>query len=206
MFKSKRIACYLNGFAGHGEDPDNKELKLVFQISPVPYALAMEIDARLADRLFRIWDGQAQGAGELTKASFSNLQIPMQHITFDELPDADSTLPSVRVENSAISNLRASKAPVGGDSLAVHRLEFDVVIPMEKQTMRLVEKYYKAVCFLTMEEVQRKLEERVDETEKAVGESLQDAADQAETPKKRKRRDGKAAAAGDEQHEPAAVN
>ena len=74
---------------------------------------------------------------------------------------------------------------------------------MDKQTMRLVEKYYKAAVFLSFEEIQRKLEEKESDQAQAVGDSLQEAADaEAVTvpddgPKKRGRK-GKDAAAGND--------
>ena len=90
---------------------------------------------------------------------------------------------------AAISNLRAARAfPEGTD----FRLEFDVVIPLDSTTMRLVEKYYKSTCFLTMNEVQMKLPEVEDEASTAHQESLQDAAD-SDGPA-----DSKPAAAGDD--------
>ena len=205
MFKSKRVACYLNGFGGHGDDNENKELKLVFHITPIEQELAHEISPNLADRLFRRNLSDVRGefekdwipAREITKASFSSVAIQMQNIEFHELPDADVNM-GVMVSSAAISNLRAAKPHP--ESLNF-RLEFDVVVPMDGITMRLVEKYYKATCFLTMEPIQRDIEYSKDDDAKVqIEASLQDAADapaEEEAPKKKRGRKGKEAASGD---------
>lgn len=172
MFTSTKVGCYLNGFAGHGDDPESKELKLVFHISPITPELAIEISPHLADRIFRSVGGQYEPVKEMPKASFAPIQVPMQNIAFFSLPEGKEN--GVVVENAAISNLRVSRAfPTGLEP----RLEFDVVIPMDKETMRLVEKYYKATCFLTMDEVQRQIEYSEDS---ATGASLQEVADAEE--------------------------
>lgn len=203
MFKSSRVGCYLNGFGGHGDDSESKELKLVLQITPITLELANEISPLLADRLFRNVMGEWLAAGEITKASFSSIPIPMQNITFNELPEGGS---GVVVPGCAISNLRAARAYEGA-----FRLEFDVVVPMDGMTMRLVEQFYKATCFLTMEPIQRELIEEQDGGAADTTQSLQEAADAGdEQPKKRGRRkkaeaepepaavgDGKSAAAGE---------
>jgi hypothetical protein len=202
MFSSRRVACYLNGFAGHGDDPDAKELKLVFHIAPIIHMLAQEISPKIADRLFRDEgaDDGPEPAQEITKVSFAGVQVPMCNITFDELPEPVSKLPSVIVHGAAISNLRAAKIVAGASNF---RLEFDVVVPMDRTTMHLVEKYYKAACFLTMEEIQRKLEEPADQAQVEVSMSLQDAADEELEPvaagegKPSRKRRGKDAAVKD---------
>ena len=153
MFQTQRVGCYLNGFSGHGEDNDTKELKLVFHISPISPQLAAEIDPKLEDRLFRDINGEWLPAHEMTKANFSNIHVPMQNITFQALPDPEVDKFGVLIPGAAISNLRAQKAITDG-----FRLEFDVVVPMDGETMRLVEQYYKATCYLSMEAVQRDIE------------------------------------------------
>jgi hypothetical protein len=200
MFKSRRVACYLNGFAGHGDDPESKELKLIFHITPIEHELARDISPKMADRLFRNGDVEPEPALEITKASFSSINVPMCNIKFDSLPDSDSMLPGVMVAGAGISNLRAAKVVAGGSDF---RLEFDVVVPMDGITMRLVEQYYKATCFLTMEEIQRKLEEPADQAQVEVSMSLQDAADEELEPvaagegKSSRKRRGKDAAVKD---------
>lgn len=187
MFKSKCVNCFLSGFAGHGDDTDNKELKLTFQVSPISQELASEVSPRLADRLFRFEEDEWRPSSEISKAAFASLQIKMQNIEFYELPEFVDTNQGTMVENGAISNLRASRAT--NDS-AQFKLEFDVVVSMNAVTMRLVEKFYKAGVFLTMTEVQRTLEFSGGDSEVSV--SLQDAADSAPAV------DGKSAGAGDD--------
>lgn len=176
MFSSQKVGCFLNGFAGHGDDPETKELKLTFHIPGISYELAAEISPLLSDRLFRKNpDGEWMAAEEVTKANFS-ISVPMQNITFYSMPEGALDMEAgVRVEGCAISNLRASRPFVEA------RLEFDVVMPMDKSTMRLIEKYYKATVHLSMEEIQRKMDLKPeDETQAQTGASLQDAADAPE--------------------------
>jgi hypothetical protein len=194
VFKTDRIACYLNGFAGHGEDNDNKELKLIFHVTPITPELAAEISPWLADRLFRKTDGEWEPAREITKASFANLSIKMQNITFHAFPEASLIEDGILIPGCAIGSLRAQRATVVDWEF---QLAFDVVLPMNRITMDLVEKYYKATSFLTMKPVQRDMEYAEEsagtETQQA---SLQEAADSVDDeagqdagkPKKRKRR------------------
>lgn len=177
MFKSEKICCFLNGFAGHGDDTESKELKLVFHVNAITPELASEISPQLADRLFRKnIEGEWVPAEEITKAAFSNIVVPMQNIKFYSLPPGEIES-GVLVLGCAISNLRAQRPVVEA------RLEFDVVVPMDSNSMRLVEKYYKGDCFLTMEEIQREIQYAESED---IG--LQDAADAV---------DGKSAGAGE---------
>src|SRR3990172_5389290 len=173
MFSTKQIGCFLNAFAGHGDDNEAKELKLVFHIAPITPDLAIEISPRMADRLFRSIGGEWEPAREITKASFASIQVPMQNITFHAMPDGLFDK-GVLVPSAAISNLRAQRGD-GPD----FRLEFDVLFPMDRETMRLVEQYYKATAFLSMEPVQREIELSGggDPTEQ----SLQEAADDIAT-------------------------
>jgi hypothetical protein len=199
MFQSQRVGCYLNTFGGHGDDPDSKELKLVFHVNPLSYELATEVSPKLSDRLFRKnGDGEWEPVTEMPKASFSPIQIPMQNITFHELPEVTlSENSGVLVPGAAISNLRAAKAYAESRDF---RLEFDVVIPMDNSTMRLIEQFYKATCFLTMIPIQRELPaEGEDPAKVELSVSLQDAADSAEETgsKRRRRKAGKDAAAGE---------
>lgn len=175
MFTSNRVSCYLNGFAGHGDDPEAKELKLVFHISGISQDLAAEISPLIADRLFRKnIEGEWKPAEEITKASFANINIQMQNITFNELPDGEEDR-GVLVLGCAISNLRATRPFVDA------RLEFDVVMPMDGSTVRLIEKYYKATCFLTTEPIQRDIEYTPEDQKTADHQdALQDAADGAD--------------------------
>jgi hypothetical protein len=186
LFKSERIGCYLNGFAGHGDDNETKELKLVFHVTPITPELAAEVSPMLADRLFRKnIDGEWEPAREITKAMFASVAVPMQNIKFYAFPDMDFT-GGVMVQGAAISNLRAQRA--FSDSLDF-RLEFDVVVQMDKVTMGLVEQFYKATCFLTMEQVQREMEYAEDRQQVEEQQSLQEAADaEPETPKRRKKK------------------
>lgn len=172
MFTSAKVMVSLNGFAGHGDDPEQKELKLVFHVNPITYELAREISPQVADRLFRLNpENEWVPAEEITKAAFSGITIPMQNIEFFELPD-EAREKGVLVDGCAISNLRAQRPFVDA------RLEFDVVLPMNRETMRIVEKYYKAACFLSMEAIQRTMELTAeDESHAETGASLQDAAD-----------------------------
>lgn len=186
MFKSKRVPCFLNTFSGHGDDTDNKELKLVFHISGISPELAAEISPQLADRLFRPGIEGFEAAREISKVSFSSIAIPMQNTEFYELPEGEDSS-QVMVPSVAVSNLRASREG------SMFRLEFDSVVPMDGITMRLVEKYYKSTCFLTMEKAQIELKLDEDpiisiETEDTQ-DLLQDAAD------------GKSAAAGPDEEE-----
>ncbi len=177
MFSSLRVPCFLNTFNGHGDDLDNKELKLVFHIVGISRDLAVEISPSIADRLFRYLAGEYEVAKEISKVSFATVNVPMQNVTFHQLPEgpdeAEQIIPSV-----AISNLRATREGI------IFRLEFDAVIPMDGETMRLVQRYYKSTVFLSMERVQRELAEEAEEGSEEVQGSLQDAAD------------GKSAAAG----------
>lgn len=172
MFESSRVPCYLNGFAGHGDDPEAKELKLVFHIGGIAQDLAAEISPLIADRLFRKnTEGEWKPAEEITKASFANIVIPMQNIAFFELPNPEP-VSGVVVQGCAISNLRATRPGVEA------RLEFDVVMPMDGSTIRLIEKYYKSTAFLTMEEIQREIEYAPEDAKTAEHQdALQDAAD-----------------------------
>jgi hypothetical protein len=185
VFKSLRVPCFMSGFSGHGDDPESKELKFVFYVMGIQPELAREIaQGQVADRLFRKNEkDEWEPARETTKATFGGITIPMQNITFyalsfDDRPDESGVL----VEGCAISNLRASRPYIEA------RFEFDVVVPMDRTTMKLVEKFYKATCFLTMEEIQRTLEVAVDQASVEVSVSLQDAADDT---------DGKSAGAGE---------
>lgn len=155
MFTSNRVPCYLNQFSGHGDDTENKELKLVFFVTPITQELASEISPFLADRLFRLDDDREwQPAAEITKANHSSLVIPMQNVEFHDLPDIDSNRATL-VEGVGISNLRSARTP---DDTGQFRLEFDAIVPMNRETMRLIEKHYKATVYLTMHEIQRKIE------------------------------------------------
>lgn len=142
-------------------------MKLVFHVPAISYDLAAEISPQLADRLFRKLDGEWEPSQEITKAAFGSIHVEMQNITFFELPDG-LHLNGVFMPSCAISNLRAQRP------FHDFRLEFDVVIPMDHSTMRLVEKYYKSTCFLTMEAVQREIELPAQPETQA----LQDAADE----------------------------
>lgn len=151
MFSSPKQQAYLAAFKGVGED-EEKAISLTFYITPVEYELAMEIDPHMADRLFRNSNGgDWLPAQEMPKASFSSIQIPKQNVTFHPhdqkmLLDNGVLIPSVK-----ISNLRAARAfPDKPD----FRLEFEALVPMDKETVDLVRKYYKAVCFLSMEPTQ----------------------------------------------------
>lgn len=174
MFKSQKVACFLNGFAGHGDDTEHKEMKFVFYVGAISQQLAHEVSPQIADRLFRKnEEDEWTPAKETTKATFAGITIPMQNITFYALPEDAGVFESgVLVENCAISNLRATRPTIEA------RLEFDVVVPMDSVTMRLVEKFYKAICFLTMEPVQRSLPVEISTDEPSLG--LQEAADAAE--------------------------
>ena len=180
MFKTERVGCYLNGFAGHGDDQESKELKLVFHVTPISQELAAEVSPHLADRLFR-WDGLDgtwQPAREITKAMFTRVQVQMQNITFnDELQKAGSA--GMLVTGAAIYNLRAQRA--FQDSFEF-RLEFDVVVPMDGITMGLVERYYKSTCFLTMEPTQREITYETSESQAEQENAFQEAADAEEPP------------------------
>jgi hypothetical protein len=184
MFTTARVGCYLNGFSGHGDDPDNKELKLVFHVSPITHDLASEIHSHLADRLFRKDISEATGnlewmpVREMPKASFASIAIHMQNVTFNDLPEAGSE--GVIVPGASITNLRAARASSDGFDF---RLEFDAVVPMDESTMDLVEKFYKSTCFLTMEPVQREMEYEPDAEQQA----LQEAAESGEVAPKKKR-------------------
>jgi hypothetical protein len=185
MFKSGHVPCFLNTFAGHGDDNEAKELKMVFHVAPIPYELALEVSPHLADRLFRQDPEEGwQPVKEMPKASFATIQVPMQNITFHALPEGmiDDTH-GVLVEGCAVSNLRAARANVDGLDF---RLEFDVVVPMDSITMDLVERFYKSTCYLSTEAIQREMEypEKENDTER----SLQEAADGDGEPKKRGRR------------------
>jgi hypothetical protein len=181
MFSTPKVPCFLNGFSGHGDDTQSKELKLVFQISPITPDLAIEVSPHMADRLFRQINGEYEPAKEISKAAFSNLHIPMQNVDFYPTPDSGK---AVAIQNVAFSNLRAAKEITGG-----FRFEFDAVVPMDKETMRLVELYYKATCFLTMDAVQMTLAEQpVDAGQQEKEQSLQDAADSTEQAPKRGRK------------------
>ena len=167
MFKTERVCCYLNGFAGHGDDQESKELKLVFHVTPISQELATEVSPHLADRLFR-WDGLDgtwQPAREITKASFASVHVQMQNITFHGLPEENREDRGVLVLGAAISNLRGRRA--FQDSFEF-RLEFDVVVPMDSITMELVEKYYKSPCFLTMEPIQSEITYETSEPQAGV--------------------------------------
>lgn len=184
MFTSERVRCYLNGFSGHGDDADDKELKLVFFVAPISRELAAEISPYVADRLFRLFDaddkdGEWVPARELTKASFASVNVPMQNLAFHPFPEPQLYEDAPMIPGAAISNLRASRDKEDGK----FRLEFDVVIPMDGMTMDLVEKYYKSSVFLTMTPVQKNFgdEESVSVTVEEQA-NLQDAADgEAET-------------------------
>lgn len=182
MFKSQKVGCILNGFSGHGDDSEQKELKLVFHIPGLSYELASEISPLLSDRLFRKnLEGEWMAAEEVTKANFA-ISVPMQNITFFDLPEgSNDSERGVFVEGCAISNLRASRPFVEA------RLEFDVVIPMDHSTMRLIEKYYKNTAHLSMEAIQRTIELTAP-ADADTTESLQEAADGT---------DGKSASAGE---------
>jgi hypothetical protein len=183
MFTSQNVACYLNGFSGHGDDTESKELKLMFHVVGISKDLASEVSPQIADRLFRKnAEEEWVPAEELVKASFSGITVPTQNMIFRATPESQDR--GVMVEGCNISNLRASRPFVEA------RLEFDVVIPMDHSTMRLIEKYYKATCFLTMEEIQRELElPPADHQQVEHQDLLQDAADGAA--------DDSSAAAGD---------
>jgi protein-tyrosine-phosphatase len=179
MFSTPKVPCFLNGFSGHGDDPDSKELKLVFHLNPITPDLAIEVSPHMADRLFRQVNGEYEAAKEISKAQFSHLNIKMQNIDFFDTPDSAK---AVTVHDVAISNLRANKEITGE-----FRFEFDAVVRMDKETMRLVEKYYKSTCFLTMDAVQMTLAVEPESPDKQKNEGLlQDAAD------------GKSAGAGEE--------
>lgn len=183
MFSTARVGCFLNNFGGHGE-AEEKELKLVFFISPIPQNLAAEISPKLADRLFRSNGDEWEPAKEISKASFASVSIPMQHVNFFSLPEGQGAgFDNSRVENCAISGLRASRTE-GLD----FRLEFDMVVPMDEITINLVKRYYKSTCFLTMETSQRELEVTVTMGSEDLHKDLQDLADAPV--------DGKSAAAG----------
>lgn len=172
MFRTSRVACYLNGFAGHGEDNDSKELKLIFHIAAISPDLASEISPYLADRLFRRVEGEWEPAREISKASFASVQVQMQNITFYSLPERDLIEAApVLVQGCAISNLRAQRDAEG------FRLEFDVVVPMDSDTMEIVEKYYKATTFLSMEPIQREIKYEGDAAQVEHQDALQEAAD-----------------------------
>jgi hypothetical protein len=182
MFATQNVPCYLSGFGGHGGDPENKELKLIFHIIPISHSLAVEISPLLADRLFRKGEEEWEPAKEMPKASFSSIQIQMQNITFRSTPDMPK---GVTVDNCAISNLRVSRAYAAGNDF---KLEFDCVIPMDGETLRLIKQYYLGTCFLSMEQVQMTLQEQqpdADQQEKQ--QSLQDAADSADEGEGKKR-------------------
>lgn len=180
MFKTARVGCYLHTFAGHGEDNENKELRLVFHVVPITPELAMEVSPYLADRLFRKMLDEWEPAKEISKAQFSSLAIQMQNITFHSLPDG--AIPGVMVEGADISNVRAAKEITGN-----FRLEFDVVVPMDGITMRLVEQFYKSTCFLTMDPIQREIQyEEQDSTA-----DLQGAADGESEPEPEKKKRGR---------------
>jgi hypothetical protein len=182
MFKTAKVGCYLNSFSSHGDDQDSKELRLVFHVPAIPYELAAEISPQLADRLFRKVDHEWEPSQEITKAAFGSVQVQMQNITCFELPDG-LHVGGTYVPGCAISNLRAQRP------FHDFRLEFDVVVPMDSSTMRLVEKYYKATVFLTMEPVQRDIEYKPEAETEATQEELQAAADEtpAETEKPKRR-------------------
>jgi hypothetical protein len=190
MFKSERVPCYLNSFSGHGDDPDNKELKLVFHVFTITPELATEISPFIADRLFRNVDGEMTQARELSKASFASIQVPMQNLTLYPYPEAQPREGAAMIPGAAISNLRSVRDP------SSIRLEFDVVIPMDSLTMDLVEKYYKATCFITMEAIQREIEMTDEESDADEQGLLQDAADAEPEMVGVGAADGKSAAAG----------
>lgn len=191
MFSSQNVPCILSNFSGHGDDAENKEVKLVFHVAPITHELAMEVSPRLADRLFRhntiaIDVPEWEPAREMPKASFSTIQIQMQNITFRGLPDEKK---GAMVPSAAISNLRAARAfPESTD----FRLEFDVVVPMDDVAMELIRKFYKSTCFLSMEQVQREIEIKLeDEKQAETHDLLQGAADEPaveDKPKKRGRK------------------
>lgn len=186
MFQTRRVGCYLASFSGQCFGTDNKELKLVIHIEPISLDLANEVSPRIGDRLFRpVNEKEWEPARELTKATFADIHIPMQNIDFYGLPDPTSGEEGVEVQGASVSNLRASRVP-GGQ----FRLEFDVVIPMDASTMRLVHRYFKGMCFLDMEAVQMEMaEEHPDDDIVEVQMSLQEAADGEP--------DGKSAGAGE---------
>ncbi len=183
MFQTARVGCFLNSFGSHGE-AEEKELRLTFFILPIPQNLAAEISPKLADRLFRSNGDEWEPAREIGKTTFANITVPMQNVDFYSLPeDLGAGFDKSRVENAAISGLRASRT----EGMA-HRLEFEMVIPMDEHTINLVKRYYKSTCFLTMEAVQRELTVVVSEAHAELHSDLQDIADGPA--------DGKSAAAG----------
>jgi hypothetical protein len=191
MFTSSRVQHYLSGFSGHGDDPDNKELKLSCHVENISHELLSEISPLLANRVFsetidpetggKVWEALR----EIKKADFSNLQIQLQNITFHNLPEDGVPMADagVLVEGCSISNLRVVKANALSHTF---RLEYDVVIAMDHVTMDLVERFYKAYVYLTMEQVQRQLELTIGND---LTSALQNAADSEA--------DGKSAGAGE---------
>lgn len=168
FFKSPRVGCFLNGFGGHGETED-KELKLTLQVNPISPDLAAEISPDLRDALFYMDAGEWQRRAA-TKASFGSINIPLQNLRVFELPFGGGWQSDL-IPSASIGNLRADKNEAGE-----YRLTFDVVIPMDRHTMQMVHRLFKASCFITTEEVQVEIPGG-DQVALQTGLSLQDAAD-----------------------------
>jgi hypothetical protein len=179
MFISPNVQCFIHGITAKCDDPHSKELKLNIHISPIAYELAKEISPAIADRLFRFEKGDGPDPGgwvparELTKANFSGITVPMQNLKFAATPESTGL---VFVPGAAISNLRACKATAESFDF---RFEFDVLIPMDRTTLiDVVDKFFGVYCFITMEEIQQKIDLDVkDEAQAEQHDLLQEAAD-----------------------------
>lgn len=151
MFKTAKVAAYLNNFGGKGDD-EHKELKLNVYVTPITYELASEVSPQVADRLFRrAGNDEWSPCAEMPKAMFNIGNIAAQRVTFFPHTDELVEMYGILVENARVSGIQATKPFSEKNDF---RLEFDLTVPMDKTTMDICQRFYKEPVYISMEPMQ----------------------------------------------------
>lgn len=149
MFKQDKVECFIQGvkFAG---DEKEKTIEFLVYVTPLTLALAEEVSAKLADRLFR----NGEPAQEMSRAAFNLDGMCVQSVVWFPVKDPALDFSAVLTENVKCFGLVAMRLFPEKPEFS---LTFKANVPMDKNSLEIASRYYKKKVCLSFKAMQGEL-------------------------------------------------